>query len=258
MNSNSTDIQSINSLSFADVSGVYHGLERLLGESNRDFVVRLARAATAERSATYQGLINELSIQFGLEVQPAITVMSSDSGMVLAVKRQVLTVSTNGKEYLTPLFSVDADTMLVWKRLSDVVTALQAIPGMSARLLTADGPALQLVEQSNLDLAVAEAVPAATNKLAFSPVIVGSEQFSTSVPSYSLDANGNLQFATLPDAGTTVTYLYRLDSYSLLTSEAVMIPLAYCPLAVPGATIPHQVREAVAYIMGRDLSYWSK
>ena len=256
--SDSTNIQATNSLSFADVSGIYHGLERLLGESNQDFVVRLARAAVIERSATYQGLINELSIQFGLQVQSSIAVSSTDPSMVLAVKQQSLVVSTNGKEYVTPLFSVDADTMLVWKLLSDVVEALQAIPGMSATLLTADGPALQLVEQSNLDLAVAEPVSTATNKLAYFPVIVGSEQFSTGVPSYTLDANGNLQFATLPDAGTTITYLYRLDPYTLLTSEAVMIPLAYCSLAVPGAPIPHQVREAVVYIMGRDLSYWSK
>jgi hypothetical protein len=93
----------------ADVAALNLGLERLAGEDNASFVERLYRAARSQRDGTYRGLLNEISLELGLQRQAAIRVDSSDPLAAIAVRGPQLTLTASGRSTSILLASLDED-----------------------------------------------------------------------------------------------------------------------------------------------------
>lgn len=140
-----SNLQRINSTSYADVVGLYLGIERLPGEETPVYLDRLALAACSKRDTTYEGLVNELCFQLGLEVRPVIELTGVGT---LTAGIGGLAIQTGDGYFLTPLVKFDADNVWRWRKLSDLVADLNAIPGITATLLGEDAYSIQLCKQA--------------------------------------------------------------------------------------------------------------
>ena len=249
----------VNSTTYIDLVGVMMGLTRDTGETSDRFAMRLQAAARSDR-----GMLNELRLRLGLEFQAAISVESAWP-FTLNCSISGIELSNISGSYTLPLLTIDPDNVWVWKSLSQVAAAIHALPGYTASFLAVnDGPALQLVRQSNTLLSVGEAVNGSAAILAHSGLIQGSELFSTLVPSYRYGADGVSLYFDQPVAdGVTVTYQYRQSPFSLITCSAAILALADPDLAAVAVTpdnqLTYQAKEFIqaAASTSTDLSYWA-
>src|SRR5690242_6419545 len=96
-----------NSTTYIDLLGVQVGLTRMAGESSMAFSERVHRAAISDRSASYRGLMNEIALQFGLEMFEAIELSGPIDVEVSVSLRGLRLVSIGGAEsFLFPLATV--------------------------------------------------------------------------------------------------------------------------------------------------------
>lgn len=251
----------VNSTSYIDMLGVSAGLERLPDEDAAGFAERIDLAVSASRGAEYAGLMNSLALELGLSMRQAIHI-SADADFDADVTFGQLRLAKGGVSVDLPLLSLTSDDFWQWRSLSEVASAVAALPGYTAVFEGADGPALQLVRQSNRQLVVGEELSGGRSAvLAHGPVVAGSEVFSQAVGSYTI-AGRTLQFAAQPPAGTAVSYRYRVCPYGLIASPAAVLSLADPQVrekatGTNGAVI-HQAREYLQEILRRDGSYWGR
>lgn len=252
---NITQIQVSNSTSYADVLGLQIGLDRLQGETTPTYLKRLEAAVRLRREHPYEGALNEVSLQLGFAPAPYIS-LNVAAGIVITSSIAGITV---GSHPTVPLLSFDNDTMWKWRMLSDVVSDLNLY--VQATLLVADGPAMQIARQTNSLWSFSESVAGVQTQLLNTGIIVGSELFNQSVPSYTLTSNGLITFSVEPNSGTEITYNHISAPYDLVGSPVSMIgftdPEFASVAAMSNSALAYQVREFIQAIMLIDRSYWA-
>lgn len=255
-NPNITNFRQQNSTSYADTVGLQFGLDRLQGESTQDYLKRLEFASRLRREHPYEGELNEVSLQLGFEPKAYLNCPSLDT--------TVLTISIGGvvigNNSAIPLLTFDNDSMWKWRMLSEVVADMNAITPTT--LLVDDGPAFQLARQSNFLTSFAEDISGSLVQLEHGGVVVGSEIFNQTVPSYIITASGLITFSAEVPVGTQVTYNYIVPDYDVVGSPVGMIGLKdpeFAGVAIaPDASLAYQIREFVQTLMRTDRSYWAK
>lgn len=257
-----TDIPVVNSNTYIDNVGVLLGIERSPGETSQEFLERVIRAGSSSRTSNYEGLMNELGLQFGLFLQPCIQLAGNPAILVNVDIAGVHLKWNQGQSSLhISLMTVGPDNFWEWKSLSDIVAAINGTNVLTAVLLTADGPAFQLVTQSNTQLAVGEDITGQTANLENATLIAGTEQFNQPVPSYTIQGQSILYFSAALPPGTKITYQYMIQPYTLLMSPIFMMNLADPLLGAvalgPNNKLVYQVKEYVQELVSKDLSYWA-
>jgi hypothetical protein len=160
---------------------------------------------------------------------------------------------------VVPIVEIGPDDFWAWRSLSAVVADLN-INGLAATLLVPDGPAFQLVQQSNRMSVIGEDITGQFIKLQNPGLIVGTELFNQAVPAYTF-TNGVLFFATpIPD-GTRVNYQYQVSPYDLLACPVFLLGLQDSELGTlavtPAGKLVYQMREYVQELATSDRSYWA-
>ena len=259
----------VNSTTYIDLLGILAGLERMSGESSDEFAARISKASVVSRGADYIGLMDELALQFGLNLRELISVervavneTDQDLTCDITVDLAGVRVTWNGElKVSSPLMILGPEDFWEWRRLSDVATDLAAIPGLQAKLLVDDGPAFQLVRQSNVLTAIGEAIDGTTVRLAHGGLVMGSEWFNQPIPKYAIQSDSVLSFTSPMLPGTRVTYKYRVWPYSLIGSPVFIMSLLdpnLGTLAVtPEGKLVYQMREFLQELVGKDRSYWA-
>lgn len=255
------DIVRVNSTSYIDMLGVLVGLRRFTGETTDEFRDRLWRAVSAERGPQYRGLLNELNLQLGLQPTEILRIWNLNGDLDVSVSLAGIKLASPGFSTTIPLLSVDGDDMWVWKKHSELASAINASGACYAELLGEDGPALQLMMQSNVRLARNEPVRGAAAVLENSVLIPGTEVFSGAVPDYAVAENKRVLVFDAPvPEGTTVTYRYRICPYTAVASQVGLLNLldpAFAGMAVTDNNrLVYQVREYLQEVMLQDRSYW--
>jgi hypothetical protein len=253
-------IQPVTGTSYVDVLGLAAGLERLPGEDAAEFAERIDLAVSADRGPGYEGLLNNLAIELGLEMRRAVRV-SADAPFTLKVLFGELRLN----ELTIPLITMSCDDFWEWKPISAVASEIAAVPGFRTEVLGDDGPALQLMRQSNQGTVLGEALASGSRsqQLASGEIVPGSVVFDGPAPEFSIGADGrSLHFDGPPADGLAVSYRYRRCPYDLVASPAAAFSLtdpqvrARC-LGANGRLI-YQAREYLQEILRRDGSYWGK
>lgn len=253
---NITQIQQVNSTTYADLLGLQVGLDRLQGESAETYLKRLEFAVALTRKHPYEGALNEINLQLGLEPMTYINVaIPANTTITISIAGVVIP-----EQNTIPLLTFDNDSMWKWRLLSEVVADINNI--YSATLLVADGPAMQLARQSNSLWSFNEEVDGVQTQLAHSGIQLNSVVFNQTVPSYTLTQDGLLTFSVEPDSGTLITYNYIVSPYQIVGAPVAMIGLTdpeFQQVAeTDNSTIAYQVREFIQSLMLVDRSYWAK
>lgn len=257
-------ITEVNSTTYSDELGVLIGLSRLPGEPSESYIKRLKTATRVDTGQDYVGLLNELTLQLGLQINQIIS-LSSISGNALSVMSAltgiVLTDTGTQTTQTIPIVTVDIDDAWTWLLLSDVVATINGGSVATANLLTADGPTIRLAKQSNTLTVIAQPISGQNVDIGFNGIIVGSELFNIPVPSYTLNTNGTIIFSAPLSNGTTITYQRLVWPYSLIGGDVSIIslldPAVFTMAQGPNGTIVYQILEAMQTIVGQDLSYWA-
>lgn len=258
----SSQIIPVNSVSYVDMLGVLAGLERLPGETSDLFAERIELAISADRGPGYAGLMNSLALAFGLEMREVIRI-EADVDFQVSVQFGLLRLRLDETtSYLVQLLEIAEDNFWEWRKISDVVADIPE--PFRAEMIGEDGPAFEIVLQSNTLLVSGEELSGAkTQQLAHSGLIAGSEIFSQQVPSYTVGSDRRtLHFVSPPAAGARITYRRRVCPYQLIASPVAAFSLLdpNVRLWSEGANghIVYQVREYLQELMLRDGSYWGK
>lgn len=253
-------LQTYNSVSYADVVGLQLGLQRLPGETTDAFLDRLYQAANNVRDHSLQGTIDQIAFQLGLAVESGIEIASDDPTVIVKVSFGQIAITQGTTTTTFPLITIDSDNYWNWRKLSAVVADINAQTPFRATLTTNDGPAWQLPSQTSLNIAVAEPVAAQSVMLEHKGVVVGTERFNVTVPSYTLTQSGRLVFSAAPPANTQVTYVYNLSPFKLAVSQVGAFTLLDPSLATYAAgadgSLVHQLQEYTQDLMKQDPSYW--
>jgi hypothetical protein len=250
-----------NSTTYIDLLGVNVGLTRMAGESSTAFAERVRRAAVLDRTASYRGLMNEICLQFGIEMFEAISLNGPIDAEVLVTLAGVQLLSIGGaSSFQFPICEVDVDGFWRWKSLSDVVAAINQTTPWTAALLCPDGPAFQLVLQNNSVLALNEPISGQSVKLKNRNLVPASESFNQPVPAYTSDGS-ILIFSTPLPSGVTVTYRHIVSPYALIASPVFLMSMLdpnFGAIAqTPAGDITYQTKELLNELLKRDASYWT-
>lgn len=260
MNS-SSQIQAVNSLTYADIAGLNLGLSRFQGESSVSFLARCYQATTRRRDHSYEGTQDELCLQLGLAQWTGISLVSTDVHFTISSALGLITILSGGKTTVIPTVTMDPDNYWRWKMLSDVVGDLNLVAGLTAALTGPDGPALQIANQSNVFTVVNEAVTSRVQVLAHGNIIADSVVFNQAPGDYNLE-HGTLTLDILPGADLNISYQYLALPFSLVCSEVGLFGLVESSLATVGTgsnnVLAYQLREAVQAVMNADRSYWAE
>ncbi len=256
---NIPNLQISNSTSYADLLGLQLGLPRLQGETTNAYVKRLEFAAHLRRTHPYEGALNEINLQLGVEPATYINVELGANTIISCSIAGIVLDNDPSAKVTIPLLEFDNDTMWDWRLLSDIVLDLNDY--VPATLLVADGPAFQLARQSNSLWSFAEAVSGVQSKLKYSGIQVGSEMFNQTVPTYTLTEDGELLFSAEPPSSLTITYNYISTPYALVGSPVALIGFLdpeFSSVAVTsGSALAYQLREFIQQVMLTDRSYWA-
>lgn len=264
MPTNITLITETNSTTYADEVGILIGLSRLPGETSESYVKRLKTATRVDTSQDYVGLLNELTLQLGLSVSKVIgltSVSGNPLNVDIALTGMVLKDTITTVTQTVPIVTVDIDDAWTWHLLSDVVAAINAGTVATAVLLGQDAPTITIARQSNTITVIAQPIAGQNVNLGFSGILVGSELFNVAVPSYTLNANGNIVFSAPVPTGTQITYKRLVWPYNVIASDVAVLSLldpAVGQMAQgPNGTMVYQVAEVVQAIVQQDKSYWA-
>lgn len=253
-------IQAVNSVSYVDVVALQLGLQRITGEKGDAFLDRLYAAASNVRDHTLQGTIDQIAFEFGLNVSPGILITPIDPTTVIQVVFGQISIKSGVTAVTIPLVKIAIDNYWEWRMLSDVVADINAKTTATASLLGPDAPGWQLNGQSSINVALAEPVVYQQSLLEHRGVLVGTERFSTAVPSYTLTSAGALVFASTPPVGTTVAYVYNISPMTLAVSQvgafSFLDPAVTLYAAGPDGSMVQQLREYTQDLLTQDPCYW--
>ena len=255
-------LQPFNSVSYVDVVALQLGLQRLPAEPADTFLDRLYQAASNVRDHSLQGTVDQLAFELGLSVSSGIQISSLDPTIMIVVSFGQVLITQGTTRTIIPLLTITADNFWSWLQLSDIVAAINTQTFCTAVLLGPDGPTWQLPSQSSLNIAVAEPVSAIKSKLNHTGVVVGSERFNVTVPSYTLTTAGDLVFVTNPPANTQITYVYNLSPFQLAVSQvgtfSFMDPTLPAYAAGVNGALVYQLSEYVQDLLTQDPCYWGE
>jgi hypothetical protein len=79
------NLQPYNSVSYVDVVALQLGLQRLPSEPADTFLDRLYQAASNVRDHTFQGTIDQIAFELGLQVQVGMTISCFDPTILVQV-----------------------------------------------------------------------------------------------------------------------------------------------------------------------------
>jgi hypothetical protein len=257
-----TDFSPVNSTTYCDVVGLSMGLERLPGETSTRFLTRASQAITGTRDHSYEGLINQLSMEFNLEIKTGISITYSGTSLQLFVEIGQIKVITENGTTIIPTVNTAVDNYWTWKLLSEVITSLNNISGISAILTGIDGSALQLIKQSNLVTVVNQSIMGQDQFLGHINLVLGSESFNVHPGIYELNYNtGEIIFEGNPTSNLMITYQWTAPNYNLICAPFNVFSLTDKSISETGVNsegIPvYQVQEILQDIMSNDLSYWA-
>jgi hypothetical protein len=257
-----TQLQPVNSLTYADMAGLNLGIARMGGEDSVAFLERCYLATTRRRDHSYEGAQDEICLQLGLQQSAGISLAATDSSLAFMARIGMLTVMTGGVTYSIPTVTLAPDNYWEWRMLSDVVGDLNKIPGVTATLLGVDGPALQIANQSNVLTVVNEAIINVDQNLKHANLIQESVVFNTAPGGYQLDCEAGVLYMTgAPPAGLSLSYQYIALPYNVVSSEVGLFGMVEPSLATigvgPNNVLAYQLREAVQAVMAADPSYWT-
>lgn len=256
-----TTITPTNSTTYADEVGVSIGLPRLPGETAESYVKRLKLATRIDTNQDYRGLLNEITLRLGL-VSAKLIALAADSPISVTVNLAGIVLTNGSITQNIPLLTVDVDDSWTWRFLSDIVTDINNGTLVNATLLVSDAPTIKLATQSNTLTVLAQPIQGQNINLGVTGVLVGTEVFSTVVPSYTLLPTGSLIFSAPVPLGTTITYKYQIWPYNLVGGDVGLISLLDPAVSTvaqgPNGTMIYQMREAVQTIMQQDRSYWAR
>ena len=105
----STQIQPVNSLTYADVVGLNVGLTRMQGEDSVAFLERCYLSTTCRQDSTYEGEQDQVCLQLGLSQWAGISISSTDSSMTITVCIGLVTVVQNGVTHTIPTVTMAPD-----------------------------------------------------------------------------------------------------------------------------------------------------
>lgn len=260
----SPEIRPVNSTSYVDVAALHLGLQRLEGESAIAFRERMFRASVARRDHSLQGAINEINLDLGLQVRPGIRIAYAGPGQLLItsdIRGVRLFDDAANLDHTVPIVTADTDDVWMWRKLSAVAADLGSVPGVTATLLIEDGPAVQLVRQSNLQTILNEEIPHQETQLAHSNVLVDTCRFNKPLTGPTVSTDGVVTLPAVPAAGLTLSYQFLTTPYELVCAEGALIGLQDPDVSsafLNGTHVIHQVREAIQEVMTIDRSYWGK
>lgn len=138
----------VNSTSYSDIAALHSSLRRLPGETNSQFLERMARASVEERSHVYEGVVAQIAYQLGLSVEPGIRIEGPGITTV-SCDLTGLTLAAGSISITFPLVTLDADEVWNWNSLSFLVQAINNSGVWTATLLVPDDAAVQLCRQTN-------------------------------------------------------------------------------------------------------------
>ena len=250
-------------MTYADLAALNLGLTRFPGEKAAAFLQRCYQATTRRRDHSYEGTQDELCLQLGLAQSEGISVTSTDPTLAIASSIGLVTVLTFGTTHQVPTVVMAVDNYWVWRLLSDVVRDLNSIPGVTALLLTDDGPALQLARQSNIQTEVGEAVTSNDQMLEHAHILEASVAFNTVPGDYVFDGEtGELILHANPPAGLAISYQHLVLPFNLVCTQVGLFGLTEPALATVGVgsnnVLAYQIREALQVVMAADPSYWAE
>lgn len=259
-----TNGSQVNSTSYIDLLGVLQGLSRMPGETSESFFDRICKAAQSDRSNRYEGLVNNLSIEFGTSIYQAIDVEgATEADVTVTVAGVVISDPVGVKATLTsPLMVTGPDGNWTWRMMSDIVSDINGSGTWTAGLNYDDAPAVQLAKQDNTLISLAQVLPGGQQhySLGKTGILLGSESFSNTVPTYTLDREGNLQFSQMIPSDVNITYQYRVWPYSLVASEVAVLGMMEPAIAKVALTsdgvLTNQMIGYIQDIMNQDRSYW--
>ena len=260
-----TTITQINSTTYADELGVQIGLPRLIGETAEAYIKRLKLATRIDTGVDYRGLLNEITLQLGLNSEKLIS-LTSVSGNSLNISANlagiILTDTVTEATQTVPVVMVDIDNAWTWFSLSSVVATINAGSVAQALLLGGDGPTIQIASQSNTITILTQSISGQNVSLGNTGIIASSVLFNVDVPTYTLNAvTGSLVFAAPVPTNTTITYQYLVWPYSLIGGDvglySLLDPAVGKMAQGPNGTLIYQMQEVVQAIMEEDASYWS-
>jgi len=260
-----TTITETNSTTYADEIGILVGLSRLPGESSEDYVKRLKTATRVDTSQDYVGLLNEITLQLGLNISKLISLASVTGNSLtvdIALTGVILTDTVTHATQTVPILTIDIDDAWTWHNLSDIVAAINSGTVATAALLDADGPTIQVARQSNSLTVIAQPISGQDVDLGFGNILVGSELFNVAVPTYTLTSDGKIVFSAPVSEGTQITYKRLVWPYSIIGGDVAILSLLDPAVGTmaqgPNGTMVYQMREVVQAIVEQDLSYWGK
>lgn len=258
-----TQIQQVNSLTYADVAGLNLGLSRLPGETSAAFLQRCYQATTRRRDHSYEGMQDEICLQLGLKQWAGIQITSTLTDLVIAANVGIVSLITSGHTTNIPTVTMAPDSYWVWRKLSDIVADLNQISGVQAKLAGPDGPAVQIAKQTNLFTVLNESITEQHQTLQNGNVIASSLIFNIATSGYNLSpSDGSLALNASAPAGLTVSYQHLGLPYNLVCSELGLFGLTEPSLATVGVSsdnvLAYQLREAVQAVMSADPSYWTE
>lgn len=253
-----SDIQTVNSLTYADVAGLQLGLSRLSGEDTATYVDRLYRATVSKRDHSYEGILDELALELGLSQSVAGCVTGMGAPFCIGVAPGSVTVNAA----TIPTVILEEDHYLVWRTLGEVFADIDALPGVSAVLTAAPTlPALQLARQGNVFTVINEAVDSMVHACAHGGVIADSLRFTMPISGWQLTEDV-LRLSSAAPRDLRVSYQYRVNPCDLVISDVGMFSVADPSLARVAVStdnvLAYQVREVIQSVMKTDRSYWAK
>jgi hypothetical protein len=262
MNSTS-QLQLVNSLTYADLAALNLGLSRFPGEKAATFLARCYQATTRRRDHSYEGTQDELCLQLGLAQSEGISIASTDPTLAIASSIGLVTVLTLGVTHQIPTVTMAVDNYWEWRLLSDVVRDLNSIPGVTALLLAEDGPALQLARQSNIHTVVGEPIISNDQILEHAGILEASAAFNNAPGDYVLyGETGELILHATPALGLAISYQYLVLPFNLVCTQVGLFGLTEPALATVGVgsnnVLAYQLREAIQVVMTADPSYWAE
>ena len=256
-----SNLEQVNSTTYVDLLGVLLGLERLPGELSPAFLNRIYQSLQGSRGHEYIGLLNEINLQLGLSLETSVS-LTGDQASDVTVTLAGMHLHNEAEDLTIPLLTMDINDLWQWKLISDLVNSINQTTTFQAQLLGEDGLALQLIRQKNVLTVVDYPLEGQYFLLGQTGILLGTERFNVSVPSYTLGQDGKLRFSQPLPTGARMTYQYRVWPYQLVASPVGVLGLMEPDLAAiavaDNGRLAYQVREYVQDIMRTDRSYWGK
>lgn len=245
-----------------DKQGVLLNLPRLYEEKNSEYKQRLYDVMVNRANSTYQGMINGITRELGLQISDAMTISytKDSNGFYLAANPAVI-FDGNLCRLITDLDPTDVDNSSIYLDidrhdpsqpewyLDGLINAINATPYFVATLASGANPWVRsetIWNQSTVILIQAESISVSSTRIKLAhedlvegSVVITSRNLTQRVMSdtdlvkgyeYYIDLDaGMLYTLTTPEAGSWIRYMYRDDPVTLQASPVILHDIRRAP-----------------------------